>query len=252
MVAGAWANAAPITFQSSERQTALLELYTSEGCSSCPPAEAWLSKLKTAPGLWNEFVPVAFHVAYWNKLGWRDKLSSEQFSDRQQSYAHAWSAEEIYTPEFVLNGKEWRNWLGFRGVPSASSTRAGVLQASSMDGKHWRVDFVPAEKGNIDYEVTASLLASDSSSDVTAGENSGRHLKHDFAALSLITRPLTSNTNGFEGTFIIDADPKGIAGRLALAIWVTPVGRLQPLQAVGGWLPQAAKTTLLSNRTTQK
>ncbi len=82
MLDGVLANAAPIVFQSSTRQTALLELYTSEGCSSCPPAEAWLSKLKTEPGLWSEFVPVAFHVDYWNNLGWRDKLSSEQFSRR--------------------------------------------------------------------------------------------------------------------------------------------------------------------------
>lgn len=243
MFAGAWANAAPLAFQSSERQTALLELYTSEGCSSCPPAEAWLSKLKTAPGLWNEFVPVAFHVAYWNNLGWRDKLSSEQFSDRQHSYAQAWSAENIYTPEFVLNGKEWPNWSRFRGVPSASVTKAGVLQASSTDGKHWRANFVPAEKGTTDYEVTASLLASDLASDVRAGENSGRHLNHDFAVLSLITRPLTSHTNGFEGTFIVDADPKGITGRLALAVWVTHVGHLEPLQAAGGWLPNPAKMT---------
>src|SRR5258708_27687280 len=87
------ASSAPIAFESSERQTALLELYTSEGCSSCPPAEAWLSKLKSAAGLWTNLVPVAFHVDYWNNLGWRDELSSEEFSDRQRHYAQAWSAE---------------------------------------------------------------------------------------------------------------------------------------------------------------
>src|ERR1700752_3234811 len=177
--------AAPIQFQSLERQTALLELYTSEGCSSCPPAEAWLSKLKTAPGLWSEFVPVAFHVDYWNNLGWRDKLSSEQFSDRQRRYASAWSAEDIYTPEFVLNGREWRNWVGFRGVPSDSAAKAGALRVNSTDGKHWQADFVPAEHGMADYEVTAAVLVSELVSEVTAGENSGRHLNHDFAVLSL-------------------------------------------------------------------
>ena len=67
--------AAPVTFASTARQTSLLELYTSEGCSSCPPAEAWLSGLKDNPGLWRDFVPVAFHVDYWNYLGWRDKWS---------------------------------------------------------------------------------------------------------------------------------------------------------------------------------
>src|ERR1700743_1102514 len=88
--------ALPLVFQSSGHQTTLLELYTSEGCSSCPPAEAWLSKLKENPGLWSEFVPVAFHVDYWNNLGWRDRWSDGQFSERQRKYAQHWSADNIY------------------------------------------------------------------------------------------------------------------------------------------------------------
>jgi hypothetical protein len=235
------AGAMPVSFQSSERQTALLELYTSEGCSSCPPAEAWLSNLKNDAGLWNGFVPVAFHVDYWNGLGWRDKLSSDEFSERQRNYARRWSADEIYTPEFVLNGREWHDWFGFRGAPSASGTKTGVLQASSSDGEHWQVNYTPPAAGTSDYEVTAALLVSELGSDVTAGENSGRHLNHDFAALSLMTRPLAAGTNGLAGTFIVDVHPKGITGRLALAVWVTHSGELQPLQATGGWLPQPEK-----------
>ena len=226
-----------MTFQSSERQAALLELYTSEGCSSCPPAEAWLGKLKYESGLWTDFVPVAFHVDYWNGLGWHDKLSSAEFTERQRHYARDWSANEVYTPEFVLNGREWRNWFGFRGAPSASPTMTGTLRVNSTDGKHWLVNFLPAERGTADYEVTAALLVSELGSDVTAGENSGRHLKHDFAALSLVTRRLAAGTNGFGGTFIIDDHPKGITGRFALAVWITHNGRLEPLQATGGWLP---------------
>ena len=89
VLAGLATDAAPIQFQSPERQVALVELYTSEGCSSCPPAESWLSGLKEKPGLWSEFVPVAFHVDYWNYLGWRDKWSSKEYSDRQRDYAGA-------------------------------------------------------------------------------------------------------------------------------------------------------------------
>lgn len=240
LLACATVHAAPFGFQSSERRIALLELYTSEGCSSCPPAESWLGKLKRAPGLWSDFVPVAFHVAYWNHLGWRDSLSSEQFSARQQAYAQAWSAENIYTPEFVLDGREWRNWFGLRSAPSAPAAKAGVLRVSSADGAHWQASFAPAEKGTTDYEVTAALLVNGLSSDVKAGENEGRHLIHDFAALSLITRPMTSETNRFLGKFIIDDHPKGITGRLALAVWVTRSGQLEPLQAAGAWLPQPA------------
>jgi hypothetical protein len=101
-------DAAPFSFKSGENQAALVELYTSEGCSSCPPAEAWLSRLKDGPGLWKEFVPVAFHVDYWDYLGWRDKWSAEAFSARQRAYASAWHNDNIYTPGFILNGSEWR------------------------------------------------------------------------------------------------------------------------------------------------
>ncbi len=230
--------AAPIQFASPARQAALLELYTSEGCSSCPPAEAWLSKLKNAAGLWTNFVPVAFHVHYWDHLGWRDKLSDEQFTDRQQAYAKLWSAENIYTPEFVLDGKEWRNWLDLRGAPSASATTPGTLQVSSIDGRHWKAEFSPTDKTQRDYEITAVVLVSDLGTDVKAGENAGHHLQHDFAALSLITRPITVQTNNLSASFIIDNNPKGFTGRLALAVWVTRAGDLEPLQATGGWLPK--------------
>jgi hypothetical protein len=233
------ANAATVEFQSSPRQVSLLELYTSEGCSSCPPAEAWLSKLKNSQGLWDEFVPVAFHVDYWDNLGWKDRFSDEQYTERQQSYAQLWSASDIYTPEFVLNGKEWHDWFGFRGAPSSTATQPGVLQVRSNDGKHWEATFSPGAAEDAHYEITAAVLASDVGSDVSAGENSGRHLNHDFAALSLITRSLTSQTNGgFQGKFIIDPQPKEIIGRFALAVWVTHEGQLEPLQATGGWLPK--------------
>lgn len=244
------AGAASLTFQSPERRVPLLELYTSEGCSSCPPAEAWLSRLKDKPDLWSEFVPVAFHVDYWNDLGWRDKLSDEIFSKRQNDYARAWSAQNIYTPEFVLNGREWSNWFGYRGIPSAPSNPVGTLKVSSPDGKHWQASFVPADGETGDCEVTAALLVSDLGSDVKAGENSGRHLIHDFAALSLITRPLENQGKGYQGTFIIDDHPKGITGHLALAAWVTRSGQLESLQATGGWLPQPM--TLSTNQPIRK
>src|SRR5437899_10682781 len=82
-----------VTFQSSEKQTALLELFTSEGCSSCPPAEAWLSRLQDSTGLWRDVVPVAFHVDYWDYLGWRDRWAAKDFSERQRAYAASWRSD---------------------------------------------------------------------------------------------------------------------------------------------------------------
>jgi len=236
MLAGATAHAAPIQFQSTAEQTALVELYTSEGCSSCPPAESWLSNLKTKPGLWSEFVPVAFHVDYWDNLGWRDKWGSKQYSDRQRDYAGVWSGENIYTPEFVLNGREWHNGFGFKGAPGLSGAKAGILKVSSEDTNHWSVNYIPVAAAASGYELYAALSLSGVGSEVKAGENGGRHLEHDFVVLKLVKQPLGPHGEGFQGAFTLDGGQKTPPGRLGLAVWVSPNNRLEPLQALGGWL----------------
>ena len=91
-------------FESSEKPTALVELYTSEGCSSCPPADRWLSSLKDDEGLWKEFVPLAFHVDYWDYIGWEDRFADKQYSQRQRRYAHEFSEPTVYTPVYVGPG----------------------------------------------------------------------------------------------------------------------------------------------------
>ena len=139
-----------LTFQSSGKQTALIELYTSEGCSSCPPAETWLSRLKESPGLWKDFVPLAFHVDYWDYLGWGDPWASKSFSDRRRAYAKQWRSDSIYTPGFVLDGKEWRDWSGRKDGPKSAGAKAGVLTVSSSGTNRWQVNFVPANTGGAD------------------------------------------------------------------------------------------------------
>src|SRR5213083_577539 len=141
----------PLTFQSSGKQTALIELYTSEGCSSCPPAETWLSRLKESPGLWKDFVPVAFHVDYWDYLGWRDPWAAKEFSDRQRAYARSWRGGAVYTPGFVLNGKEWRDWSGLKDGLRPSGATAGLLRVSSSDITHWQVSFASSTPGEAAY-----------------------------------------------------------------------------------------------------
>jgi hypothetical protein len=228
-------NAAPTTFQSSETQTSLLELYTSEGCSSCPPAESWLSRLKASSGLWKDFVPVAFHVDYWDYLGWRDPWSSKTFSDRQHAYAHAWRSDSVYTPGCVLNGKEWRTWSRSKSIPS-STIKSGVLKVSSSDLKNWEILFAPSTPSNESYEAHAALLASALTSDVKTGENKGRRLEHDFIVISLHGCLLKPDGNSVRGSFELRLVNKELAGAGALAVWVTRAGRLEVLQATGGWL----------------
>src|SRR5258708_30257782 len=113
--------AEPITFQSEDTPATLLELFTSEGCSSCPPADAWMSKLKTNPGLWKRVVPVVFHVDYWNGLGWPDRFAPAANTARQHRYAAAWRSNSVYTPGFVLNGHERRGSFPVQAPPEPSS-----------------------------------------------------------------------------------------------------------------------------------
>ncbi len=228
----------PVVLESADRQAALLELFTSEGCSSCPPAETWLSGLKHSPGLWQQFVPLAFHVDYWDYLGWRDSWASKGFSDRQRAYAESWRNDSIYTPGFVLNGKEWREWSRPKDGPRSSGAKVGVLKISSGDLKRWQVSFVPASNVNAEYEVHAALLANGLTSDVRAGENRGRRLNHDFVVTALAKSSLRIEGNSFQGELFLTETAKEQPGRMAIAAWVTRVGRLEPVQAVGGWLPE--------------
>ncbi len=227
----------PVVFESAVTHTALLELFTSEGCSSCPPAEQWLTSLKESPRLWKAFVPLAFHVDYWDRLGWRDPWSSKAFSDRQRAYAASWKSRSVYTPGFVLNGKEWGDWPRPKDRPPSSGAEAGTLKVISADRKNWQVRFTPAGRNGGWYAAHAALLASDLTSDVSAGENRGRHLRHDFVVTALKEGPLKFDQGLLWGQIALDGTAKGQGGRLALAVWVTRSGSLEPLQAAGGWLP---------------
>jgi len=225
-----------IQFQSAPERTALLELFTSEGCSSCPPAETWLSGLTTSPRLWKEFAPVAFHVDYWNYLGWKDAWSDAELSERQRGYAQVWQAASIYTPELVLNGKEWHNWLAGRTGPKSDGKKVGVLTVTSGDLKLWQISFDPATNSGAPYEFHAALLAGGIVSNVKAGENQGKQLKHDFVALNLIQISTPPSNGVVSGRFIINAFKPHAGTTRALVAWVTQAGTLQSIQAVGGWL----------------
>ena len=227
-----------IQFQSGTNQTALLELYTSEGCSSCPPAETWLSRLKESPKLWKDFVPLAFHVDYWDYLGWKDPFASKVFTQRQHDYAAHWRSRSVYTPGFVLGGKEWRDWGVREELPRASRIPAGVLTARSEDGRRWTLRFAPAaESLASSFDFHAALLGFDLITDVKAGENRGRKLQHDFAVLALAEIAAARDGGAHAGVLSLNVPPAGSPKRTALAAWVTTRKKPEPLQSLGGWLP---------------
>jgi len=230
-----------IQFQNAPERTALLELYTSDGCSSCPPAEAWLSGLRDSPRLWKDFAPVAFHVDYWNYLGWKDAWSSAEYSERQRAFAQLWHSENIYTPELVLNGKEWHNWFTGKNGPKSDGERAGILTVTATATNRWLVSFVQEKPTGAPYEIHAALLAGGIVSEVKAGENKGRRLNHDFAVVNLVQIGMTMSNGVAKGKFILNP-PQASAGKtLALTVWMTRAGQLEPLQATGGWLIPPAK-----------
>lgn len=214
-----------IVFASGPTKTHLLELFTSEGCSSCPPAEAWLSKLKENKQLWRDFVPVAFHVDYWDRLGWRDRFASKEWTMRQQVFADRWKAGSVYTPGFVLDGSE-----SSPAVPRSSQENVGTLRLTS-DGNEARLSFAPA-RTDLGYQAHLAGLGFDLASNVKAGENSGRKLSHDFVVLWVQKAATLADSS--EVKFKIDNSKPDKIG--ALAAWITRANNPTPIQATGGWL----------------
>jgi len=224
-----------LRFASGVRQSALVELYTSEGCSSCPPAERWLAGLREDPRLWRDFVPVAFHVNYWDNLGWPDRFASDRFTQRQYALAAAWGGGAVYTPCFVCDGAEWLAPFG-RRAPGASDKMAGVLVVNyDPAGRHCRVKFLPVEKSPDGYDVHVALLGGGLASKVTAGENAGETLRHEFVALALFDAPMQPEGAAATAELALSQPETNGVARRALAAWVTRRGELAPLQATGGW-----------------
>lgn len=213
-------------FSSGENRVHLLELYSSEGCSSCPPAERWLGELHEAAGLWRDFVPVAFHVDYWDRLGWRDRFARKEFTARQSAYSNSWHRGNVYTPEFVLDGTEWRQAQG--GPPASTTFSAGVLTVDYLATGLCRVSFERAG----DFEVCVARLAGGIVSAVRTGENSGRQLRHEFVVTELKSAHLIGGTVEMK---LSDDVTDGVTRR-ALAVWITRRGELASIQATGGWL----------------
>src|SRR5882762_404748 len=149
LLVSARGNAGEQHFSSGPARCSLIELYTSEGCSSCPPAERWLDALREDTGLWRDFVPVEFHVNYWDRLGWPDRFATHEFTQREYAYASAWGSGSVYTPCFVRDGAEWHN----RTRPAAApGPDAGVLTVVIAPTGAIRAEFVPAAgpKGNFE------------------------------------------------------------------------------------------------------
>ncbi len=237
-----FAIADPQRFSSGEQQTRLVELYTSEGCSSCPAADLWLTQFKTRPDLWTVYVPVAFHVDYWNYLGWEDRFSRKAHTRRQARYKRQGGVNSVYTPGFVINGYEWRGFFSGNASLSAGENavgedagggeKVGVLSLQ-VDGPEFTAQFADpsGQHHNRPSELTIALLGMDLETPVKAGENRNRQLAHDFVLLDQQT--YNSDSGSWEGTIEFYLDEP--APRYALVAWVSAPDAQAPVQALGGW-----------------
>jgi hypothetical protein len=221
-----------ITFSSGRQQTVLIELYTSEGCNSCPPAEEYLNGLKRHQELWRVYIPVAFHVGYWDYLGWQDPYAHAAHAKRQSWYAQQNNLRTVYTPAFVVNGKAWRpGWfdheLPITGKPG------GELKVTIND-KQLTASFTSIISPVGKLTLNIAVLGMDLVSHIKAGENTGRTARHEFAVVRYKT---IGSDNGHWATSL-PALHYTAARQYALAVWVNHSNDPTPLQAVGGELPQ--------------
>jgi hypothetical protein len=226
--------AATLDFESSSRQTGLLELYTSEGCSSCPPADRWLSTLEKKDGLWQDFIPIALHVNYWDYIGWKDRFAEPTYSERQGQYAREQSLKTVYTPGFTYNGKEWRNWFGKRRLEFPSGAKPGVLKLEITDDQA-SIVFTPTNAGATKIKVNLALLGFELETSVKAGENRGKILPHNFVVLGMNQATLERKDKQFVTRLAVPS-PKIKSKRYAIVAWVNNSNKQEPLQSVGGWM----------------
>jgi hypothetical protein len=216
----------PLLLDSGDSQVTLLELYTSQGCSSCPPAERWLNALVDSDYLWTGIVPVALHVDYWDYLGWTDPFATAANTQRQRALARDNRTRTIYTPGMFADGREWRGWLR-RDAPPARGATPGALTARIENG---RVEAkFPA--GGRELKLHVAVLGFDIETRVERGENRDRTLPQEFV---LLAHTMHDSADGrWEVALPV---PGASADRLGIALWVSEPGSPVPLQATGGWL----------------
>ena len=169
--------------------TALVELYTSEGCDSCPAADRWLSSLFGRGFRPDQVVPLALHVDYWDYIGWKDPFAKGEFSVRQRKLAQMKRPVIVYTPQVLLQGQDFRRWSGGEFAEQvmrinsrpARARIALTIRAVAPEAIHAELSAMlidPAEKKNA--AVYLAAYENKLASDVRAGENRGKRLEHDF------------------------------------------------------------------------
>ena len=231
---------------SGAHKVAVLELYTSEGCSSCPPADSFVSRLAAAGYYPERVIPLAFHVTYWDSLGWRDPFARSAFDQRQYRVAQRQGRSGVYTPQLILDGANLRGTGGFgkrlraanAAIPAAQITVDGRAAAAQLE-LDIAVQVIEAARRPA-ARLYVALLESGLGSSVKAGENRGRELQHDHVVRQLLG-PLALPVERADSRHMLaltlpaQADPE----RSALAVFVQDRDSGETLQALAVPLAEA-------------
>lgn len=184
LAAAAAPAAAQCVKQSPSHAVALVELYTSEGCSSCPPADRWLSRFLREGSGADQVVPLAFHVDYWDRLGWKDRFASARFTERQYQLARQARSRAVYTPGVFLNFAEFRGWNSTafnEAVRRVNAGRAGAeIRLALETHSPSKVSIKAAFRGPRAGQAFVALYENNLATEVKAGENAGAVLRHDY------------------------------------------------------------------------
>jgi hypothetical protein len=184
------AGAAECAARSGPGTAALVELYTSEGCNSCPPADEWLRTLPAAGFGPERVVPLALHVDYWDHIGWKDPFASPAFSARQRELAAVHRSRVVYTPQVLLGGRDYRGWSGrarfgedVRAIndrPARAEIGLGLSEPQPGSVEVRASGAVPEREDRAEAALYVAAYENGLSTRVTAGENRGATLHHGF------------------------------------------------------------------------
>lgn len=242
LLAGGESLAAQCSAESGARRVPLLELYTSEGCNSCPPADRWVSGLPARGLAPDRVVVLAFHVDYWNYLGWTDPFSKAEHSARQRAASLRNRARFVYTPQLLLNGRDYRRGTlrdDFADqVEAIKRDAAGAKISLSLhrDDRDFLVASAvasvsdPRERGGA--RAYLALYENNLSNQVTAGENRGKRLQHDFVVRELSGPHATDSQGEIALSHRFKLDPRWKSADLHVAAFVQNERTGEVLQAL--------------------
>jgi hypothetical protein len=232
----------PIIVESGPNQKAVVELYTSEGCSSCPPAERWLKELADMPLEDADVMPLAFHVDYWDYIGWKDEFASPAFTQRQHELAAKNDQASVYTPEFFVDGEEKRGVFRIlQSVRKANATPAPVKlrMQITQDRDHLRIALQNQFKADTRFSIRFVVFENDLANMIKRGENRGKFLQHQRVVRYLSeAQPLHS-----ENHHAIDIAPAWNRDGLGVGVLVTRQADHRPVQSLFALLKPGSDRT---------